>query len=152
MFYTIHPNKWTLEAIEKIERRGNKDFGKFWQQLLYSPFENFPLNSFCQHLFDEKRKRYIYLIYIFKLRRFRKKAVYIFIFIYAKYKKPLFWYRIVICQSLGSPTPSVNSWLDAWSAIGKAIRVMLYDGWCSCRRIRFPLICSFLKLNNCRNY
>ena len=46
-----------------------------------------------------------------------------------KYKKPLFWYRVVICQSLGSPNPpAVNSWFNAWSGIGKAIRVMLYYG------------------------
>ena len=121
----------------------NRAKQRLWEILtaaIVLSFWKLPLNSFCQHLFDEKRKGiYIFNLY-FQIKTLLKTAVYIFIFIYTKYKKPLFWYRIVICQSLGSPTPFVNSWFNAWSGIGKAIRFMLYDGWCSCRGIWFPLI------------
>ena len=136
----------------KYRAKGKQRLWEILTAAIVLSFWKLPLNSFCQHLFDEKRKGiYIFNLY-FQIKTLLKTVVYIFIFIYTKYKKPLFWYRIVICQSLGSPTPSVNSWFNAWSRIGKAIRVMLYDGWCSCRRIRFPLICSLLKLNTCRKY
>ena len=100
-----------IQTNGRLRRLKNRAKGKqrLWEILtaaIVLSFWKLPLNSFCQHLFDEKRKGiYIFNLY-FQIKTLLKTAVYIFIFIYTKYKKPLFLYRIVICQSLGSPNPT----------------------------------------------
>ena len=90
----------------KNRAKGKQRLWEILTAAIVLSFWKLPLNSFCQHLFDEKRKGiYIFNLY-FQIKTLLKTAVYIFIFIYTKYKKPLFLYRIVICQSLGSPNPT----------------------------------------------